>query len=516
MLGFKAHGVAGAGASVKDNAQGLMNMRGSHFINAGPVRRTLAASPCTCRTDRERCSRPFPSLTRFSFPCHTVTHTSRIPYSSRRLVNPQTLRSLSKYSAHGSSMQGGGRRSRLICTAQGNAPGVAPEDMESYSAAYDGSATNGTNMKVSQAKEGKKEEMGFDLDTLQQTVAALERRQQTVNQQTQDILQVLSAATRVLAAKAESIKFVGLDDLNGEQGPVSTSGGRGQYAKANAELEGGGETIEEEDCVVQHPGALCCTKTHIATDSSGNGAVVTLQTTCRGTEGGKSNGLLTDDYTALATQALADRAAVLSRGAALNVRGVDEANEEVHRSLCDVLQHGTIIDARPNDVVSKFGHPSFIVKLRHKGREVQAIFKPKEKGDGDGWHRASIEWVAYKLNRMLGMDYIPPVAYRLGGVDVDYQHFEEGAFILFVEGVRELREIESGKRGVPLERLLSDTRMLDVLLRNSDRHHGHFLHGEHWAINNSTRYLRGPTCDYGSSMRSRWWRRFKEFSPRVR
>jgi hypothetical protein len=57
-------------------------------------------------------------------------------------------------------------------------------------------------------------------------------------------------------------------------------------------------------------------------------------------------------------------------------------------------------------------------------------------------------------------DYIPPVAYRLGGVDVDYQHFEEGAFILFVEGVRELREIESGKRGVPLERLLSDTRML--------------------------------------------------------
>jgi hypothetical protein len=29
--------------------------------------------------------------------------------------------------------------------------------------------------------------------------------------------------------------------------------------------------------------------------------------------------------------------------------------------------------------------------------------QPKEEGDGDGWHRASIEWVAYKLNRMLGM-----------------------------------------------------------------------------------------------------------------
>jgi hypothetical protein len=35
---------------------------------------------------------------------------------------------------------------------------------------------------------------------------------------------------------------------------------------------------------------------------------------------------------------------------------------------------------------------------------------------------------------------------------------------------------------VPLERILTDTRILDVLLHNSDRHHGHLLHGEHWAI----------------------------------
>ena len=54
-------------------------------------------------------------------------------------------------------------------------------------------------------------------------------------------------------------------------------------------------------CVLSRQYACPC-RTHIATDSSGNGAVVTLQTTCRGTEGGKSNGLLTDDYIALATQ----------------------------------------------------------------------------------------------------------------------------------------------------------------------------------------------------------------------
>jgi len=326
----------------------------------------------------------------------------------------------------------------------------------------------------------------LDLNTLMKTVAVLERRQQKVNLQTQEILQVLGAATKLLAAKADSTTLRGVPNGEGDwatQAHIKNAENTTDpFAKTVEEHRDSGNAREEQECVVQHPGALCCTKTHIASDSQSKGAVVTLQTTCRGTVG-TNNMLEADDYVALASQALADRAAVLSRGAAQNVRGVDEQNDEIHRELVDVLQYGAIVDARPNDVVSKFGHPSFLVRLRHKGREVEAIFKPREEGDGDGWHRSSIEWVAYKLNRMLGMDYVPPVAYRTGGVDVDYQHFEEGAFILYVNEVRELREVESGRRGVSLARLLSDTRILDVLLRNSDRHHGHILFGEHWAIN---------------------------------
>ena len=34
--------------------------------------------------------------------------------------------------------------------------------------------------------------------------------------------------------------------------------------------------------------------------------------------------------------------------------------------------------------------------------------------------------------------------------------------------------------GVDPRLVLSDTRVLDVLLHNSDRHHGHFLFGQHW------------------------------------
>lgn len=388
---------------------------------------------------------------------------------------------------------------------QANANEVCPasdEDYESIAALSEGS--NGNHPP---------ESPDLDLGTLMKTVAALEKRQQKVNLQTQEILQVLGAATKVLAAKADSsmLRDLPVGEQRNEERAAQTQEDISQaketedpYSATVGEHQDSKSAREEQECVVQHPGALCCTKTHIASDAKSKGAVVTLQTTCRGTEG--SNSMLeADDYVALASQALADRAAVLSRGAAQNVRGVDENNEEIHRELYDVLQYGAIVDARPNHVVSKFGHPSFLVRLRHKGREVQAIFKPREEGDGEGWHRSSIEWVAYKLNRMLGMDYVPPVAYRTGGVDVDYQHFEEGAFILFVNEVRELREVESGHRGVSLNRLLSDTRILDVLLRNSDRHHGHFLYGEHWAINDygtNNPMLRPVLIDHAAGFRA--------------
>lgn len=91
-----------------------------------------------------------------------------------------------------------------------------------------------------------------------------------------------------------------------------------------------------------------------------------------------------------------------------------------------------------------------------------------------------MEWVAYELNLMLGMDYVPPVAYRKGGIDVDFQRFDEGAFIHFAPDARELQGVPQAEWGCGMDVLLSDTRILDVLLHNSDRHHGHFLHAPHW------------------------------------
>lgn len=71
--------------------------------------------------------------------------------------------------------------------------------------------------------------------------------------------------------------------------------------------------------------------------------------------------------------------------------------------------------------------------------------------------------------------------YKSGGVDVNYKHYHDGAFVYFVPSTKHLRRVPATKWGVSVALLLSDTRILDVLLNNSDRHHGHFLFGEHWA-----------------------------------
>jgi hypothetical protein len=43
---------------------------------------------------------------------------------------------------------------------------------------------------------------------------------------------------------------------------------------------------------------------------------------------------------------------------------------------------------------------------------INALFKPCVEGNCEGWHRAEIEAVAYHLNLLLGMDYVPPCVFR--------------------------------------------------------------------------------------------------------
>lgn len=164
----------------------------------------------------------------------------------------------------------------------------------------------------------------------------------------------------------------------------------------------------------------------------------------------------------------------------------------------DVLKNGDIVNCVSLAKLNSFGHPLYKLRLRCKetGKEIDCMFKPKIDGDGQGWHRVLMEVVAYKLNRILGMDYIPPAFYRMNRkgppcsrkdktfgdnpIQCDYKKFEEGAFIYWAQQSQTLKEVNKKNWKMSQRELLSDTRVMDVLLGNLDRHHGHFLFAEHW------------------------------------
>ena len=261
------------------------------------------------------------------------------------------------------------------------------------------------------------------------------------------------------------------------------------------------------NCVIQHPGALCCTRATVteapANVEFGRSVTLSLETTVRATDtapNSHSSALTSEELGGLAAQAMLAAAAehLSSRTRAINTAARPVEDRQIHEELTAILQDGDIVEAIANPVVSQFGHESFMVTLQdhhhHPGRRLKAIFKPRVQGEADGWHRAPMEMVAYRLNLLLGLDHIPPVAYRSGGInfkltggdhDVGKDVFyPEGAFMLFVEDARELRCFPENEWGTPVpenkDLLLSNTRILDVLLHNSDRHHGHFLLARHW------------------------------------
>ena len=172
--------------------------------------------------------------------------------------------------------------------------------------------------------------------------------------------------------------------------------------------------------------------------------------------------------------------------------------ENIHAGITNILQHGDIVNCVSLAKLNSFGHPTYKLRLRCRdtGREIDCMFKPKIVGDGDGWHQVLMELVAYKLNRVLGMDYVPPTAYRMNRkgpacskkdtqmgsnpIQCDYKEFDEGAFIYWAQESQTLKEVHPEHWKTSQKQVLSDTRVMDVLLGNSDRHHGHFLFAEHW------------------------------------
>jgi len=128
-------------------------------------------------------------------------------------------------------------------------------------------------------------------------------------------------------------------------------------------------------------------------------------------------------------------------------------------------------------------------------RTRKAIFKPRAYGDGDGYNRVPMEYVAYYLDRLIfkgKKGYAPPTAYRY-----NFAQKKEGALLYFAEDAKVLFETSEQTWGIPREVLLSDHRIFNVILQNGDAHFKNMLRAKHWSDGN----YHPVFVDHGASMR---------------
>lgn len=169
-----------------------------------------------------------------------------------------------------------------------------------------------------------------------------------------------------------------------------------------------------------------------------------------------------------------------------------------HQSITEDLFNGYEIHYEP---LKKDGnaHTAYKIRIRNpkNGHVREAVLKPRSWGDEDGWSRTPMEYVGYMLNRKLSMDYVPPVVYvrnfKLGDNVIG-----EGAIIFWAEGGKLLYDTPDHEWGVASSAgVVSDNRVLNVLMQNPDGHYKNLLLAKHWVDGK----MRPVFVDFGASLR---------------
>lgn len=137
-------------------------------------------------------------------------------------------------------------------------------------------------------------------------------------------------------------------------------------------------------------------------------------------------------------------------------------------------------------------------RLRHR----EAFLKPSIWGDSNGFARAGMEFFAYPFNRLLDMDYVPPAAYRRDlSIDSGGIHLTQGALIFKASEYTPMAAFD--QRRYPSadadyhDAVVSDHRILAVLLQNGDGHYWNMGHAKHWVDGK----IRPAFIDWGASLR---------------
>jgi hypothetical protein len=106
-----------------------------------------------------------------------------------------------------------------------------------------------------------------------------------------------------------------------------------------------------------------------------------------------------------------------------------------------------------------------------------AVYKPLKRGRQSGyWESYQAEVAAYELDKLLGLDMVPPTVARR--VESD-----QGSLQLWVEGCKTYKSVEGQAPGSPeFSHQVSRMKTFDNLIFNDDRNAGNFLVDSSWNI----------------------------------
>lgn len=117
------------------------------------------------------------------------------------------------------------------------------------------------------------------------------------------------------------------------------------------------------------------------------------------------------------------------------------------------------------------------VTLRRGPQTLRALWKPILRGPKEsGWESYETEIAAYQVDRMLGLDMVPPTVLR----EIDGQ---EGSLQMWMEGFRLYEEVEhNGADAEAWERQMSHMRVFDTLIGNKDRDARNYMVDDAWNV----------------------------------
>jgi len=117
------------------------------------------------------------------------------------------------------------------------------------------------------------------------------------------------------------------------------------------------------------------------------------------------------------------------------------------------------------------------VTLKQGDTVFKAIYKPLKRGRHKGyWESYQAEVAAYELDKMLGLDMVPPTVVRRIKGDL-------GSLQLWVEGCDTYKRLQPKVPQTPqFSQQISRMKMFDNLVFNDDRNAGNFMLDESWNV----------------------------------